>query len=96
MKAKLSLKSFEPRSLKVATAASEIVRVTGVDITVDLFSPGRPCSRCEEKAEVFIGPKNVCASCWVQLVTRYPGECAKQLRAQLPAMTAALGSAATA
>jgi len=81
MKAKVRARSFEPRSLKIAAAASEIARVTGQDITVDLFSPRRTCTRCAHKAEVFIGPKHVCAPCWVQLVRRYAST--DQVRAQL-------------
>jgi hypothetical protein len=96
MKTRMKASSFEPRSLKVATAASEIGRVTGLDITVDLFCPQRACCRCAQKAEVFIGPKHVCASCWVQLVKRYPGVSANKLRAQLPVITAALASWAAA
>jgi len=96
MKAKVKASSFEPRSLKVATVASEIGRVTGLDITVDLFCPLRACSRCARKAEVFIGPKHVCVSCWVQLVTRYPGVSADKLRALLPVITATLAGRAAA
>jgi|SRR5277367_1841741 len=92
MKARMRASSFKPQSLKVATAASEVARVTGQDITVDLFSPQRRCTRCAHKADVFIGPRNVCASCWVELVTRYAGESERELRAKLPAITAALVS----
>jgi hypothetical protein len=92
MKARTRVSSFKPQSLKVAAAAAEVARVTGQDITVDLFSPQRRCTRCAHKADVFIGPRNVCASCWVELVTRYAGVSARELRAELPAITAALTS----
>jgi hypothetical protein len=92
MKARTRVSSFNPQSLKLAAVASEVARVTGQDITVDLFSPRRRCTRCAHKADVFIGPRNVCASCWVELVARYAGESERELRAELPAITAALAS----
>ena len=96
MKVRERIRGFEPRSLKIAAAAAEVARATGMDITVDLFCPRRACYRCAQKAEVFIGPNHVCASCWVQLVTRYSGAGANGVRAQLPAITAALANPAAA
>jgi hypothetical protein len=82
MKTKFRVGSFKARSLQVAAAASEVARATGQDITVDLFSPRRKCTRCAHKAEVFIGPKHVCAACWMRLVNRYAGAGGEQFRAQ--------------
>jgi hypothetical protein len=81
---------FHPHSLAIATAFSEMALNTGLDITVDLFSPQRTCHYCGNKKDVFIGPKHICASCWADLVMRSHVD--GNLRLQLPRVTSVLGS----
>jgi hypothetical protein len=63
MKARL-VHGFSPRAVHAACTISELAAKERMNVTVNLFATPQMCLRCARPAEVFVGSKKLCATCW--------------------------------
>jgi ribosomal protein L37E len=59
---------FSSEAINAACTVSDIAAQERNNVTVNLFSTPHKCIRCGHPAEVFVGSKKLCATCWTSSV----------------------------
>ena len=59
---------FNPEAINAACTVSDIAAQERNNVTVNVFSTPHKCIRCGQPAEVFVGSKKLCATCWTSSV----------------------------
>ena len=48
----------------------KLKKITRAKVSVDVYSPAKPCQRCKRRHQVLVSPGLLCSTCWSKAVIR--------------------------